>query len=300
MHLLGAAIGWGAQKTKTELGPEVFFKDISLKKLKLLGVNFKCEGVISPSISVCSGEIKDKEQRSMLVKEFVARLTERVQHLVKHEKFPVVIGGDHSMAMGTWSGLTTGLNAEGQFGLIWFDAHMDAHLKETSPSLAYHGMPLARLLGQGRQFLVELGSGKVKLNPKHVCLIGIRSYEEGEKSLLESLGVRVFYMDEIQRRGLDAVFDEALNIVKNGTKGFGLSVDLDGFDPKDAPATGSLEKGGVSKEDALRNFAKLSKELNFKALEIAEYNPTLKGAEQTLTLMHEIIAACEHKKGNQS
>lgn len=295
MHILGAAIGWGAQKTKTELGPNAFFKDISLKKLKLLGVNFKCEGVVYPAVSVASGDVKDKEQRSRLVKEFVTRLTERVQHMVKHNNFPVVIGGDHSIAMGTWSGVTTGLNAEGQFGLIWFDAHMDAHLRETSPSLAYHGMPLARLLGQGRQTLVELGSDKVKLNPKHVCLIGIRSYEEDEKRLLENLGVRVFYMDEINKRGLDAVFDDALKIVKNGTKGFGFSVDLDGFDPEDAPATGSLEKGGVKKADALRNFAKLSLEKNFKALEIAEYNPTLKGAEKTLELMHQIIAACERK-----
>lgn len=292
MHLLGAALGWGAQKTKTEFGPEVFFQPTSLEHLKKKGLLFDVEGVLHPSVSVKKGDITDKKERAFLVKEFVGRLTKRVQHIIKHDHFPVVIGGDHSIAVGTWSGVTTALEAEGQFGLIWFDAHMDAHLKETSPSMAYHGMPVARLLGQGRPQLVEMGSKKVKLNPKHLCLIGIRSFEEEEKNLLENLGVRVFYMHEVQKRGLSAVYKDAMEIVTNGTKGFGLSVDLDGFDPEEAPAVGSPEKGGIKSNEALQEFEKMATHPKFKALEIAEYNPTLTGREQTLKLMQNIVLAC--------
>lgn len=292
MHFIGAALGWGAQKTKVEFGPDYFVEKGGLEDLQKKGVAIQKEAVLYPSMSVAQGEITDKEKRSLLVKEFVGRLTKRVQALVKHKKFPVIVGGDHSIAIGTWSGVTTALNAEGEFGLIWFDAHMDAHLRETSPSLAYHGMPLARLLGQGRQYLVELGSDKVKLNPKHVCLIGIRSFEEGEKNLLDSLGVRVIYMDEVKEKGSKACFEEALKIATNGTKGFGLSVDLDGFDPEDAPATGSLEKGGLRAKDVLPEFANIAAHEKFKALEIAEFNPTLTQPEKTMQLMQDIIEYC--------
>lgn len=297
MHLLGAALGWGAQKTEVEFGPEVFFEQVYLNELQKKGVEFEVEGIVKPSLSVKEGDVADVEKRSLLVKEFVERLTERVQGLVKQQKFPVVIGGDHAIAMGTWSGVTTALKAEGQFGLIWFDAHMDAHLKETSPSSAYHGMPLARLLGKGRKFLTELGSSETKLSPQHVCLIGIRSYEQSEKDLLDSLGVRIFYMDEIQKRGFEVIFSDALTIVNKGTKGFGLSIDLDGFDPKDAPATGSLENGGVSAVEALKEFEKIATHPKFKALEIAEFNPTLSGSKQTIELMQNILYALSPKKG---
>ena len=293
MHILGAALGWGAQKTKTELGPEAFFKEMSLQKLQDMGVPFKKSGIVYPSITASQGSVEDKEKRALLVKEFVTRLTQKVAHITKHGHFPVVIGGDHAIAMGTWSGVTTALAAEGQFGLIWFDAHMDAHLKETSPSMAYHGMPLARLLGQGRSHLVQLGSQKVKLSPEHVCLVGIRSFEPAEKELLDRLGVRVFYMKEVAQRGIQAVMDDAVQIATTGTKGFGLSIDLDGFDPSEAPATGSLEAGGVGAESALKAFEVLAAHPKFKALEIAEFNPTLPGAYKTLTLIHRILKACQ-------
>ncbi len=174
-------------------------------------------------------------------------------------------------------------------GLIWIDAHMDSHTYETSPSKGFHGMPLAALLGQGEPELVNLEGIAPKLNPKHVVLMGIRSFEEGEQKLLEKLNVRIMYMDEIKSRGFDKCFEEALSIVKNGTKNFGVSLDLDFFDPKFAPATPSLEPNGEDPKNVLPSFAKLKLESKFAALEIVEFNPKTDVNGITLNLIQDVM-----------
>jgi arginase len=153
-----------------------------------------------------------------------ARLAAEVETVLQAGHFPLVVGGDHSCAIGTWSGVHRALAGQGPIGLIWIDAHMDSHTFATTPSGQIHGMPLACLLGYGETALTAIEGAEAKLRPEHVCLIGVRSYEAGEAALLQRLGVRVFAMDEIRRRGLGAVFDEALTIVRNGTAGFGVRI----------------------------------------------------------------------------
>tara|TARA_R110000868_G_scaffold218576_2_gene469112 strand:+ start:44831 stop:45730 length:900 start_codon:yes stop_codon:yes gene_type:complete len=298
IHFIGAASGWGAQKMATEKGADVFYASSYFKALPNLGVSGKWVGHISPIQNYQKAAEVSSDQQRDLVLDHTSRLSAAVSHAVRHQNFPVVIGGDHACAMGTWSGVTSALEAEEQFGLIWIDAHMDAHTPETSPSKAYHGMPLAHLLGAGEEGFYNIGSKKRKINPKHLCLIGIRSFESEEHKLLELLGVRIFYMPEIKKRGFEAVFCEALSIVTKGTKGFGVSIDLDAFDPTQAPATGSLEKGGLMAKDVLPVLQRLAQNPQFKALEIAEFNPTLKGCHQTMDLMQKILISCLAKKGN--
>ena len=247
---------------------------------------------------VQADNISVKDSKAFLL-DHVNRLCNRIKNIVRHGSFPVVIGGDHACAMGTWSGVISEFEAEENFGLIWVDAHMDAHTIETSPSKAYHGMPLAHLLGAGEEEFYEIGSPKRKINPKHLCLIGIRSFEKEEQKLLETLGVRIFYMHEIRKRGFDAVWKEAVEIVNKGTKGFGVSIDLDAFDPSEAPATGSLEKGGLLAGEIMPAFQKISKMNNFRALEIAEFNPTLPGKIKTLDLMESILQNILPKDGGK-
>jgi arginase len=200
-------------------------------------------------------------------------LAAEVEAVLQAGHFPLVVGGDHSCAIGTWSGVHRVLTDKGPLGLIWIDAHMDSHTFATTPSGQIHGMPLAVLLGHGEAALTTIDGPEAKLHPEHVCLIGVRSYEVGEAALLHRLGVRVFDMDEIRRRGLAAVFDEALAIVRQGTAGFGVSVDLDALDPMEEPGVGSPVPGGLRRADLAAALTHLRNDPAFVAMEIVEYNP---------------------------
>ncbi|WP_296750421.1 arginase [Thiobacillus sp.] len=202
-----------------------------------------------------------------------ARLAGEVAAVLQAGHFPLVVGGDHSCAIGTWSGVRRALAGRGPIGLIWIDAHMDSHTFATTPSGQIHGMPLAVLLGHGEAELTAIDGAEAKLRPQHVCLIGVRSFEAGEAALLHRLGVRVFGMEEIRRRGLAEVFDEALAIVRHGTAGFGVSVDLDALDPEEEPGTGSPVPDGLRRAELAAALSRLRGDPAFVAMEIAEYNP---------------------------
>lgn len=202
-----------------------------------------------------------------------ARLAAEVEAVLQAGNFPLVVGGDHSCAIGTWSGVHHALAGTGPLGLIWIDAHMDSHTFATTPSGQLHGMPLACLLGHGESALTAIDGAEAKLRPQHVCLIGVRSFEAGEAALLHRLGVRVFDMDEVRRRGLAAVFDEALAIVRRGTAGFGVSVDLDALDPAEEPGVGTPVPGGLRRAELAAALSRLRGEPAFVAMEIVEYNP---------------------------
>lgn len=205
-----------------------------------------------------------------------------------HQKF-ITLGGDHSAAIGTWSGVANATHAD--IGLIWFDAHMDANTFETTESNNIHGMPLACLLGYGDPKLTHILSHAPKLKPENVVLIGIRSYESGEQALLEKLGVKIFYMKDIQTRGLENVFKEAVSIATKNTKAFGMTIDLDGFDPKDAPGTGTQEAHGVSATEFLAHFSQITAHPKFVGMEIAEFSPGKDVDGKTKRLVEKL---CEH------
>lgn len=202
-----------------------------------------------------------------------ARLATEVEAVMQAGHFPLVVGGDHSCAIGTWSGVYRALADKGPVGLIWIDAHMDSHTFATTPSGQIHGMPLACLLGHGDAALTAIDGAEAKLRPEHVCLIGVRSYEAGEAALLHRLGVRVFDMDEVRRRGLAAVFDEALAIVRHGTAGFGVSVDLDALDPDEEPGVTTPVPGGLRRDELAAALSRMRGDPTFVAMEIVEYNP---------------------------
>ena len=202
-----------------------------------------------------------------------ARLAAEVEAVLRAGNFPLVVGGDHSCAIGTWSGVHRTLADRGPIGLIWVDAHMDSHTFATTPSGQIHGMPLAALLGHGEAALTAIDGPEAKLNPEHVCLIGVRSYEAGEAALLHQLGVRVFEMDEVRRRGLAEVFDEALTIVRHGTAGYGVSIDLDALDPEEEPGVGTPVPGGLRRAELAAALSQLHGDRAFVAMEIVEYNP---------------------------
>lgn len=201
------------------------------------------------------------------------KLAEKVHGVLDEGNFPLVVGGDHSCAIGTWSGAQRALADRGALGLIWIDAHMDSHTFDTTQSGQLHGMPLASLLGHGHAALRAFGPPLPDLRPGDLCLIGVRSYEAGEAALLHQLGVRVYTMDEVRARGLTTVFEEALARVRAHTAGFGVSVDLDALDPEEEPGVGSPVPGGIRCAALAAALARLRGDPDFIAMEIVEYNP---------------------------
>ncbi len=207
-----------------------------------------------------------------IIAELSQRLAERVEQSVYDKKPFIVFAGDHSCAIGTWSGASVAL--EKDIGLIWVDAHLDAHTTETSPSGNIHGMPVASLLGHGNHLLSSVLDARPKIKPENICFIGVRSFEVGEHELVTRLGVKVFYIDEVKQRGLDVVFKEAKNSVTRNTPYYGVSIDLDGIDPSEAPGVGTPEKNGLSSQelcDALRKYCHRDPKL--LGVEITEFNP---------------------------
>ncbi|MDO9385314.1 MAG: arginase [Thiobacillus sp.] len=262
--IIGAASGAGAPDPATAEGPDALrhyrvFHDTPLQHVQwgaILRVPREAEDTPLHAVAALG-----------------ARLAAEVEAVLKAGNFPLVVGGDHSCAIGTWSGVHRALADRGPLGLIWIDAHMDSHTFATTPSGQIHGMPLAALLGHGEAALTAIDGPEAKLLPEHVCLIGVRSYEAGEAALLHRLGVRVFDMEEVRRRGLVAVFDAALAIARHGTAGFGVSVDLDALDPEEEPGVGTPVPGGLGCDELAAALSHLRGDPAFMAMEIVEYNP---------------------------
>jgi arginase len=222
-----------------------------------------------------------------------AALADTVAAAMAAGQLPVVLGGDHAGAIGTWGGVARRLAAhEGTkrpLGLIWFDAHLDAHTVATSPSLNPHGMSAAVLLGHGEEQFLAIGGHVVR--PENLCYIGARSYESGEMALLRRLGVRIFKMEAVRRRGLDAVLADALMIATYRTAGFGLTIDLDGFEPEDAPGIGLKTENGLRRDEMLRVLAGLGQRGDLAAVEIVEYIPELDENLRTAYLVRDLLIA---------
>jgi arginase len=285
IEIIGAAIGCGAGDPRCEYGPDRLREWEFARKLSARGFESTWREQIYPHY----GATKSIPQT--IVPEFCGRLAFAVAAARRRGALPLVLGGDHSCGIGTWSGVHQTVWQSGPLGLIWIDAHMDSHTPETTPTGALHGMPLAALLGYGDSRLTGLCGLHAKLEPRHVCLIGVRSFEAGEADLVEQLGVRVFFADEVHTRGMPAVLADALAIVQAGTAGFGVSIDLDAIDPADAPGVGSPVAGGLKGEELVAALGVIADNPRLLGMEIVEYNPFLDPAGATRELALNLAAA---------
>lgn len=224
------------------------------------------------------------------IKHLCEQLAQAVSSLVKAGEKPCVIGGDHTCAIGTWSGVYDAMHDKGDLGLIWIDAHMDSHTPETSESGRIHGMPLAALLGYGYPTLTSILHYAPKLKPENVCLIGVRSFEAGEAALLKRLNVRVYFMDEVKERGFATVLQEALMKVKRETAGFGLTLDLDALDPEEVPGVDVPEPDGILVKDLRTGLANVLSDPALLATEIVEFDPSRDKNQATEQLIVELLA----------
>jgi len=285
IHIIGAACGHGGRDRRAAAGPET---------LKNAGLAARLEkhGIRADWLDILEQSPQHPGISSLqVVSALNSRLAEKISALVARQFRFVVLGGDHACAVGTWSGVYRAMGDARRFGLIWVDAHMDSHTPATTPSGALHGMPLACLLGYGADELTALAAPGPALLPQHVCLIGVRSYEPEEAELLAGLGVRICFMDDVSRLGMDAVIRQALTIVRTGTAGFGISIDLDAIDPADAPAVASKAPQGLRAETLLDALANADTASGLIGLEIAEFNPSLDHDGKTARLIPQLMAA---------
>ncbi|PKO84015.1 MAG: arginase [Betaproteobacteria bacterium HGW-Betaproteobacteria-11] len=281
---LGVAAGYGAGNPACQDGPAVLRAMGFLDDLEAARDGFRWE----PPIRLETPGVID---RLAAVTSIATRLAERVGALLAAGNFPLVIGGDHSCAIGTWSGAKQFLGGhapEARLGLLWVDAHMDSHTFRTSPSRNIHGMPLAALLGQGEPRLTAIAGPAPQLLPADACLLGVRSFERGEAELLASLGVRVYFMDEIKRRGLPEVFAEARARVCANTVGYGISIDLDALDPDEEPGVGTPVPDGLHRRELVDVLRLAHCDARLLALEIVEYNPYLDAGFATAQAIHDL------------
>ena len=281
VHIVGAASGRGARNGGCEAGPEALRRSVLSTRLWRAGLNPLWDSIF------CAGSETDDTEA---VRGVCSRLAQRVRGIAARDAFPLVLGGDHSCAIGTWSGVASAIRPRGRLGLIWVDAHMDAHTPATSPSAALHGMPLACLLGHGEPSLVALMEGS-PLAANDVCLVGVRSFEPDEAELLSRLGVRVFSGDEVDRRGLAEVMAEAREIVTRNTTAFGITIDLDVIDPAEAPGVGTPVPWGIECAALAHALAAVSSDPRLAAAEIAEYNPHADKDGHTAHVAVELAAA---------
>ncbi|MCY4043532.1 MAG: arginase [Cellvibrionales bacterium] len=203
-------------------------------------------------------------------------LAETTKLAIKNDCIPLIIGGDHSIAMGSISGIASSLNhTNNRLGVIWFDAHGDMNIPESSPSGNIHGMPLAHLLGKGDQDLSQILEINPAIHPENVVLIGLRDIDEIEKNNIDKSGVTTFTMQDIDRLGMYEVSKRALEIANNGTEGFHLSFDLDGCDPEVIPGTGTRVEGGVNIREAHIFLESCAANGQMTSMDVVELNPFL-------------------------
>lgn len=281
LRLIGAASGAGAQDRHCEHGPIAFRRSQAWHELEH-----------HPAIDW--GEILFAPDRPGMtpverIADLCRRLSNEVADACAAHEFPLVLGGDHSVAIGTWSGVAKSVGRP--LGLLWIDAHMDSHTPETTHSGAIHGMPLACLLGRGDKRLLRFGLPGAQLLPAHTAVLGARSYEPEEADFLARLGVRVIDAEEIGQRGFPAAFATALEIVSGAPNGFGVTLDLDALDPRIAPGVGSPEPDGLAARDTVRALQCVANLPGLRAMEIVEYNPDRDREGRTAHLIAALITA---------
>jgi arginase len=217
-------------------------------------------------------------------------LANMVADALARGRMPLVLGGDHSVAIGTASGVAGHFRRQGRnIGLIWLDAHADMNTPDTSPSGNVHGMPLACIAGMGPAALADLGGFRPKAPPRNMIIVGLRDVDQLEKPHIRDSGVRAFTMRDIDERGLRAVMDEAIRLASDGTAGFHLSLDMDFVDPQEAPGVGTPVRGGVTYREAHLAMETICDSGKMLSLEVVEVNPVIDESNRTADLAVELV-----------
>ena len=290
-------IDLGAGRRGVDMGPSaVRIADLEAR-LEQLGYRVEDFG----DLEVMIPETQPVGQGSLRYKEAILKtcdeLCREVGRALGQGRMPLVLGGDHSLAIGSVAGSTGYYASRGEsLGLIWFDAHGDANTPETTPSGNIHGMSLAVSLGLGDPDLVNLGGRAPKVQARNTVLVGIRDLDPGERETLKRSGCTVYTISDLDERGMRDVVDEAIRIASDGTAAIHLSFDMDVIDPEDAPGTGTPVWGGVTYREAHLAMEMINDRAEIAAIDVVEVNPVLDSQNMTGILAAELVQSLLGKR----
>jgi arginase len=290
VSILGVPVGYGASMAGVDIGPAALRVARLNQRIARLGYSVDDRGDMRLERPRTYPEEGDKLKYVREISSACEQLGVEVESILAADHLPLVLGGDHSIAIGSFSGAASYYRKqEKTLGLIWFDAHADMNTPESTPSGNIHGMPLAALLGYGTPELVNVAGFAPKVDPRLVAHVGARDIDPGERELINKLGVRFFTMREIDERGMSACMDDAITIASRGTAGYAVTFDVDALDPGDAPGSGTLVRGGLTYREAHLGMEKIAEAGGMRILEIVEINTALDVNNKTAELGVELI-----------
>lgn len=277
ISIVGVPMDLGQAKRGVDMGPAAIRYADVIERLTMLGYDVQDLGDIE--IEGSKRDDADEKLKNLhAVAETNRRLAKLVSEIVNQKRFPLIFGGDHSIAIGTIAGIAKYYE---RLGVIWFDAHGDLNTRETSPSGNIHGMPLAVNLGIGEKVLTHIENYAPKIQPEHVTIIGARSLDEGEKQLIHQLGMKVYTMHEVDRLGMATIMEEVIAYYSKHTDGLHISFDLDCLDPLDAPGVGTPVLGGLTYRESHLAMEMLAEADLVTSAEFVEVNPILDERNKT-------------------
>lgn len=297
ISIVGVPMDLGADRRGVDMGPSALrYADLN-ERLQALGYEVDDLG----DLDVIIPETRHfGDPRAKYLKEIAdacTHLANLVLEIHTDHRTPIVLGGDHSIAVGTISGMAESFRRQnGKIGLMWFDAHADFNTPEISPSGNVHGMPLAAIMGYGPIELTRIFGFSPKIQPERAVMIGIREVDPQERELVKSSGVRVFTMKEIDRRGIGSVMDEALSIVTKDTDGFSVTLDADFLDPYESPGVATPVRGGADYREAHLAMEMVADTKKMVSFEITEINPILDVQNKTAHFGMELILSAFGKQ----
>ena len=278
LSLIGVAIDLGAGTPGVSMGPSAIRYAGVVERLNNIGYEVEDKGdilAVKPASPITDGtNLKNLDEVARVNNELCNRVSEEMGK----GRFPLIIGGDHSIAIGSIAGVMQHVE---NLGVIWFDAHGDINTDETSPSGNIHGMPVAVSLGLGHERLTSIGGVDKKLNTKNIVFVGCRDLDMGERKVLKELGIKVFTMHEIDRLGMTEVMNRAIKIAGDGTDGIHVSFDLDSMDPMFVEGTGTRVPGGMTYRESHLALEMVAQTEKVISAEFVEVNPIIDVKNQT-------------------
>lgn len=289
INIIGMPLFYGCDKPGVEKGPEVLRKN---KLIEILKENHIVTDLGDVDVDIIEQDKKFVYSSKMKYLEQVVsannRLASKVFNSLNNDSFPFVVGGDHSLALGSLAG-SSHFHGE-DLAVVWIDAHGDINTDETSPTGNIHGMPLAASMGFGYEKLTSIFFDKIKVKPENVFILACRDLDEGELKLIEMHNINVWNIDYIQERGIDIVSKELLETLKSkNIKDIHLSYDIDCLDPEYVPGTGTPVHNGLTFEESKKLLHDIFSTSLVKSMDFVEYNPELDKDNRTLETCTELL-----------
>lgn len=287
IDIIGAPSTFGQRKLGVDLGPTAIRYAGLISKLKQLDLDVYDKGDIKvPAVNIEKFHSEQKGLRNYdEIIEVNQKLNKEVSASIENNRFPLVLGGDHSIAVGSVSAISKHYN---NLGVIWYDAHGDLNIPEESPSGNIHGMPLRILTGEGPKELLELNSNVIK--PENIVLIGMRDLDKGERQFIKDHNIKTFTMSDIDKLGIKEVIENTIEYLKSrNVDGVHLSLDVDALDPLETPGTGTRVLGGLSYRESHFALELLHQSHLISSMDLVEVNPLIDSnnhtAEQAVSLV---------------